>query len=128
MNADQHPPPQRCWNCRAMGHSDRECNRPRREPNACFRCFKLGHTYRDYPNAPNRRLGTVAAAAPALEENEDIRENENINHMVSVNFRLIGGEMSKCLFSLLDTGSPVSFVRSGPTTNNYNEVKLLWIK
>lgn len=49
--------PNRCANCRIMGHQEANCNRPRRPPGSCFYCWENGHQFRECP----KRRQTIAA-------------------------------------------------------------------
>ncbi|XP_037929193.1 uncharacterized protein LOC119663656, partial [Teleopsis dalmanni] len=75
----------RCYNCNSLGHVAAECRKPKREPRACYVCAQMGHRAADCL----MRKTQVHYA--------DAVEGDN--------------EYSLYLESLIDTGSPISFIR-----------------
>jgi len=43
------PKDTRCYNCRQMGHTAKDCKKPKRPDNGCFICFEVGHMHRQCP-------------------------------------------------------------------------------
>lgn len=110
----------KCFNCNEMGHLANTCTKPKIERNTCFVCRQIDHMARD---CPRRQVGFVATPAEAYstpmeaqnwyEEVMENGENEplNINEEVRINFDPNVGNSFIDVVCLLDTGSPVSFVR-----------------
>lgn len=108
--------PNRCANCRMMGHQEATCHKPRRPAGSCFYCWEMGHLFRD---CPKKRQTVAAVAAPGLEENTSAISDETLVNelaalqMVSFSFDInaTGTHIHSRIFALFDTGSPVSFIR-----------------
>ena len=100
-----------CYNCSGKGHMSRQCPKPKRVMGACFRCGSRDHTIRDCPASPvhigvtavTDSPGSVNDSSEALDHNNYVRISFEINET--------NNTYSKFLFSLFDTGSPVSFIR-----------------
>lgn len=103
----------RCYNCRQFGHVAANCQREKRPINGCFHCYSSDHQYQQCPKRIRSR--TVAAVTPDNPPNEDgaIYDEDDIAavQQVCVDFEVNGRQTKSTLFSLLDTGSPVSFIR-----------------
>lgn len=104
----------RCFNCSQFGHYSNECSKPPRPRGSCFHCGSMDH---QKTNCPKIRRH-VAAITPSFTDREpsdidDIASALNIMPLVSVSFEQSNGlyTKSKFLHSLIDTGSPSSFVR-----------------
>ncbi|XP_029174721.1 uncharacterized protein LOC114943300 isoform X2 [Nylanderia fulva] len=93
----------KCYNCNRVGYISRECIRPKRERGLCYECGEKGHVYNDCPKKKNKQQITNIYDNPAAETN--FRRN--------VMFEIKGSNFRQmlCLDTLLDTGSPVSFVK-----------------
>lgn len=106
----------RCQNCRTIGHHESKCPKPRRPPGGCFHCWETGHWYKDCPKKRRNIVATVDAVPvcepPIDSVDNDISEELAALQMVSVSFNIDNiGFDNKSIFALLDTGSPVSFIR-----------------
>lgn len=105
----------RCFNCSAFGHISSACPKEKRVPGSCFRCGEMGHKYQDCPKAPKKQRVAVVGNADTNDhddDNEELEQAMSALQMVSVVFT--SGDL-KCTSvigynSLLDTGSPVSFI------------------
>lgn len=107
----------RCSNCRSLGHHESSCRQPRRPSGSCFFCWEMGHQYRD---CPKKRMNVAAINfCPQSDMPSASADEANANDLaalqsVSFSFDIHNsGRNSKMFnsFALLDTGSPVSFIR-----------------
>lgn len=108
----------RCFNCRRKGHRSDTCKFPKRPEGACFRCWEVGHKYRD---CPKRNVAVVESPmGDDLPKMENDDEEISVIESVSVAFMLKNKRCTKVknIFCLLDTGSPVSFVKMSVVPNN----------
>lgn len=95
----------RCYNCNDGGHLANVCPKPKREPGTCFTCGKHGHKAPECPEKadvkkedPNR----VAHCSSFKESLIPARTTE---------VEIILDKLRLCLNSILDLGSPVSFIK-----------------
>lgn len=107
----------RCYNCSKFGHISSECPEPKRAPGSCFVCGQTDHVRANCP----KRKRTVALVQQVDDSSGDHvadAENDALSRalgnmpMVSIAFEC---DVNKCtqaksVHSLLDTGSPISFV------------------
>ncbi|KAK2578393.1 hypothetical protein KPH14_012644 [Odynerus spinipes] len=110
----------RCYNCNRMGHVSKDCRMPKRKKGSCFNCGGMDHAVKDCPKKPK----------PVNHVEEDNLEEEDEYHR-NVSYSMTNGE-NNCkyiLYSLLDTGSPISFIkqkfvpvaiRQSPNQNSQN--------
>lgn len=105
----------KCYNCNAGGHIAANCSLPKRERGACFNCRKPGHQAKDCPTKePTTREINRSNGGTAAEVNSVFHEtagdfSREINYQMSSE---TGNFAWSCkLDTLLDTGSPVSFVK-----------------
>lgn len=127
-----------CFNCRRPGHRVFECTLPRRPPRSCFHCGSLEHWRRDCPRAPRAQQQVNVLQQRQRPQQEQMNLNEidegvpedpsdldDVSAMHPVRITFIVDEkrhkLQMALFSLFDTGSPVSFVRKSSVPK---EVKL----
>lgn len=89
----------RCYNCNALGHMANSCKKPKRPMGACHVCAEMGH---------------YAAVCPKRKEVHHVGDegdsDENVRKLL---YTFIESNFI-CKFSLgslIDTGSPISFVR-----------------
>jgi len=90
----------RCYNCNRTGHMVRKCLQPKRERVTCYDCGEKGHFSRDCPRKDKRQVAHVYE-----DPEEDFRRN--------VMFEIADSKLPRalCLNTLLDTRSPVSFLK-----------------
>lgn len=121
----------RCFNCSKMGHMSSNCRLPKRPPGGCFKCFELGHQSKDCPKKTTHQKGYNQISN--LSKHESTEQSEEQINCVSANleiheisedsidnqcFRTISYEFidnmeNPCVMlnTLLDAGSPISFVK-----------------
>lgn len=124
----------RCYNCSQYGHLAAQCTKPRRQPGSCFHCGSMEHQYKNCSKAPKRRVGVavpgdVGEIQDAVTETEydDLTSAISLMPLVSVSFDRNNGSFSESFLfpSLIDSGSPTSFVRSSVLPPN---IELLPLK
>ena len=123
------PIEKRCYNCSELGHISSNCQKEKRLKGSCFSCHQTGHIYKDCPKKLSSTVVSAAIDAREVQHNWDEQENqEDITqqldavNLVSVAFLLNGinrTEYTK-IFSLFDTGSPVSFIQQSNVPKNFN--------
>ncbi|XP_017462985.1 PREDICTED: uncharacterized protein LOC108356381, partial [Rhagoletis zephyria] len=100
---------QKCYNCSRDGHIKPNCPYPLRPDGSCFRCWRMGHDHRSCPN-PAKILKPKTQVASVMEGGDDESYDVNTYNFVSIIFKLESKIFSEEVFSLFDTGSPVSFI------------------
>lgn len=116
----------RCFNCSRMGHFKGQCPYELRPPGVCYKCWQPGHISSACTGRKRfqRLLTEVAAIQPAMdqgadEERIDYDNPDNVAeglagiNLVSASFRDHLNQYTgyTTFVSLIDTGSPSSFVR-----------------
>lgn len=100
----------RCYNCSEYGHYASSCTREKRQHGSCFKCGKFGHLRTQCP------LRAVAAVP-------DQAVNWNLKVRVALGPQL--SESNFCFInSLLDTGSPCSFVKTAVIQSLWPNVRI----
>lgn len=106
----------RCYNCNMTGHLAAVCKDSPRE-RTCFKCKKTGHLSRDCPSS------TVSQEKKQQEIHniDKTQEAEGFWKMVQFGFNNSGNVHYITTEALLDTGSPISFVKMSvvPTAVKY---------
>lgn len=109
----------RCFNCSAFGHKSAECPAARRAPGSCFRCGSMDHQYNNCPKRVRRTVAAIESsdqmtnAGERDEDDDDIVAGIGNMPMVSVSFEYSTDRwtLANSVHSLIDTGSPTSFIR-----------------
>lgn len=108
----------RCYNCSKSGHLSRNCPLPKRAIGSCFVCGSTDHVRANCPQR-QRTVAVVHHSGPPEDNEEYSADIENMSRelsimpMVSVAFELSPGQYAHAntFRSLIDTGSPTSFIR-----------------
>lgn len=104
----------KCFNCNEMGHIAVKCSKPKRERGACYKCLQQGHRAKDCTskeqtkNEVSKDADKQTSVHSVFEELKDFRREidyqiSNENENVTLNCKLD---------TLLDTGSPISFIKN----------------
>ena len=100
----------KCYNCSENGHYKSDCKKPRRITGSCFKCGELGHFHQSCPK--NKKTVAVINEEPNIPFSHVNTQVLNPYQEVSVAFtNLTGDRIFTTYLSLLDTGSPLSFMR-----------------
>lgn len=100
------PAPPRCYNCNEVGHIISSCPKPRRDRGTCYQCGSKDHLKRDCPQRKSTPDSTTMVV--------DKTSSSSSPYEVPVKFIFNDNNMS-CTVStiaILDTGSPISLVKS----------------
>lgn len=106
----------KCYNCNTMGHIAAKCQLPRRERGACYKCFQTGHrakecTFKDQ----NTKESTPRDGTGDKKTDVNSVFAEETNFKKRIRYQLCKNERQcemECNFdTLLDTGSPISFMK-----------------
>lgn len=95
----------RCFNCNSKRHWAKECRKPKREKGSCYACGEMGHFGAMCPKNKNG-------------------EGNNYVRYFEINFM----NYSKTKFItafLIDTGSPISFIKISNVPKNVIELPVL---
>lgn len=103
MPRKEGKPTIRCYNCNIVGHHVRDCRKPQRSRGSCYRCGKLGHLAKDCYDKPAE--GKEVANIESMEDENEFQKN--IVYRISTD----GANFVLSLITLLDTGSPISFIK-----------------
>lgn len=94
----------RCFNYNKVGHTFNDCRQPKRERGSCYAYSEMGHMAPNYPKRVSRIEKEVHNIERATKEDKYKR-----NIMVQIRDNRIIHEIS--LSALLDSGSPISFIK-----------------
>jgi len=91
----------RCYNCNKIGHFASKCEKPKRKRESCFKCGKFGHRASQCSSSTDG----VHWVAQGLQGNDDFHR--------TIELRIINrnSNFSRKFDALLDTGSPICFVK-----------------
>jgi len=114
----KHEP--KCFNCNMMGHIAAKCQMPKREKDACFKCYQLGHKSKDCPAKEPKTDNLKDAGKKKNDVNGVFEEDENFRRDILYQLCDDKGQSKEesTLNTLLDTGSPVSFIKENFIPNN----------
>lgn len=127
-NTDKNPFRRKCYNCNEFGHFSADCPKPKRTKNSCYRCGEMGHLA---PNCTNNRVNVVqkpcgnsnhpgdtlsvrnkqsssSCGQPDNQRNGYVSDND-FERLFS--YRDENQQFSCKLLTLLDSGSPISFMQ-----------------
>lgn len=109
--------PRRCYNCNEDGHIAAKCTKPRRERGSCYKCGKLGQRAAQCDTVQDSTKEGVHCLARGQEGDDFWRKVEfqmsDKDDSVSINFD-----------ALIDSGSPISFVKERYVPRKYITVDL----
>lgn len=108
-----------CYNCSGYGHLSSSCMKPKRAKGSCFRCGAIDHMLKDCPK-PAPANNRVALVTHDGFSDDEVHNAMNELNMVSVTF-LFGDIIyatANDLFSLFDTGSPISLIKRSSVPQN----------
>ena len=105
----------RCQNCNKTGHLTSNCRHPKREKGSCYRCGEFGHMIKDctQKQLSKKEIGNVNKQPPKEEIGnvESLSEENEFQRNITYQITKDNINYVLCLSSLLDTGSPISFVK-----------------
>lgn len=110
----------RCYNCNKEGHLATNCERPRRQRGTCYECGQPDHIARFCPKLKERRQSEGRPNTTAMV----LKGKGEIDHYkVSMTLRFFSVDISQSIHvnALLDTGSPISMIKSLFIPNNLLE-------
>lgn len=97
----------KCYNCNGKGHMSRECKKPKRNVDTCFQCGETGH--RNSCSGQNNKENDTKSDQIANVESQQFEEGGSKHVTVRINED--NKRMQLIVDTLLDTGSPISFVK-----------------
>ncbi|XP_077256603.1 uncharacterized protein LOC143894309 [Temnothorax americanus] len=100
----------KCYNCNKLGHISKDCTKPKRERGSCYNCGNTEHLAKD---CPSKKPKEVKEKSPVANVYEDPEEETDVEHRKIVTYEIKDSSLRRvlCLDTLLDTGSPISFVK-----------------
>lgn len=91
----------KCYNCNEVGHLSTNCQKPKRPKNSCYRCGEMGHF------APKCPKGVNSVQSP--QRNGYVSKGHDFEHFFY--YSDVNEQFGCKLLTLLDSGSPISFVQ-----------------
>jgi len=106
----------RCYNCNEVGHKSQDCQQPKREKSSCFGCGQTDHRIRDCPQK-NKKDEVKGKTRDTTKESANVEAKqigvveEQIFRDLRYRFESAELSLELTLRTLLDSGSPISFVK-----------------
>lgn len=100
----------KCYNCNSKGHMAGECRKPKRQDGACYACGDVGHQAKDC---------ALYKKTSGNQEQNDYVSYLEIKFLSSTNEYL-----SMFLECLIDSGSPISFIKQSHVPNTVKLEKI----
>lgn len=94
----------RCYNCGDYSHLSYDCKKEKREKGACFKCSSNAHSIKDCPLMKDNVKFDISVVESISRENEFYR-------MIALEFDIDNDVYVIEILSLLDSGSPITFVK-----------------
>ncbi|KYB28419.1 hypothetical protein TcasGA2_TC032556 [Tribolium castaneum] len=102
------PIPRKCFNCSLIGHVAAQCPKPKREKGSCYGCGKLDHVIANCPD--RKRKERPIERSETARNHAMLVEKSGRDCEVAVDLEL--GDIAKNLLGVVDSGSPISFIKS----------------
>ncbi|XP_011874435.1 PREDICTED: uncharacterized protein LOC105565665, partial [Vollenhovia emeryi] len=99
----------KCYNCNEAGHVAAKCTKPKRERGSCYRCGKLGHRAAQCDSTNEGVKDSTKEGVHWVTSEQ--REDNDFRRKVELQVNAKDGNVSINLDALIDSGSPISFVR-----------------
>ena len=105
--------PVKCYNCNKTGHIFKNCAKPKRERESCYDCGGMGHIAKNCPTRETKESKETKEKLQVSNVYEDPAEEESVEHRKLVTYEVKDSILQQvlCLDTLLDTGSPISFIK-----------------
>ncbi|XP_015432072.1 PREDICTED: uncharacterized protein LOC107188311 [Dufourea novaeangliae] len=108
--------PIRCYNCNKVGHISKDCSKPPRERGSCYHCGERGHVVKNCPQKETKEPKETKEMKEKPQVSnvyEDPADEDSVEHRKNVTYEIKDSDLRRmlCLDTLLDTGSPISFVK-----------------
>jgi len=106
----------RCYNCNEVGHKSQDCQQPKREKSSCFGCGQTDHRIRDCPQRNKKDVVKEKTRDTTKESvNVEVKQIRVVEEQIfrDLRYRFESAELilELTLRTLLDSGSPISFVK-----------------
>ncbi|KYM99570.1 Cellular nucleic acid-binding protein like protein, partial [Cyphomyrmex costatus] len=103
------------YNCNEFGHKSQDCQQPKCEKNTCFNCGKADHLIKDCPQKFKKSVSKGKPRETEKSTEEKVKQIGLVEEQVyrDLRYKFESGEVSLelTLRTLLDSGSPISFVK-----------------
>lgn len=99
----------KCYGCGGKGHMARECKKLKKSVETCFQCGEAGHRANNCNSQDNKENDTKSNQIANV-ESQQLEESGSCKH-VTIRMDEDNKRMQLIVDTLLDTGSPISFVK-----------------